>query len=429
MRHDAIRGTHPARGPLAGQPIGSGPDSDTLRERVRRFLRESLPADWRGVGALSEQQRSVFLPAWRDTLRASGYLGISWPVQYGGAGLSVLEQCVVQEEFVLAGVPLLPLPNDPFGFSLIGPTLLRWGTEEQKRFFLPRILSGEHRWAQGYSEPEAGSDLFGLRTSAEVVDDEWVINGQKVWQTAGDTANWIFTLTRTEPDRPGSRGLSLLLIPIDQAGVEVRPIRTMTGHSEFCEVFFSDARTAIGNVVGERGDGARVALTLLGYERGAASGAAYAGYRVELDRLVGLIADRGLQDDPLIRQRVARCWSKVEITRLLGLEIMSAIVSGAAPDAESSLIKLLLSEHHAELTELATDILGMDVLLVGGDGAAAEIGPDPLGAPNSPAAWQQKFLTARAGTIYGGSSQIQRNTLGEQLLGLPREPRAVRSRG
>ncbi|TDC97609.1 acyl-CoA dehydrogenase family protein [Actinomadura sp. 7K507] len=403
--------------------LASAPRTEAFRRDVRRFLAERLPPGWRGIGALSAAERAEFRPRWRETLREHGFLGIAWPKEYGGAGLPMTEQYALQEEFAVAGAPLLPLASDPFGFSLIGPTILRWGTEEQKRHFIPRILSGEHRWAQGYSEPGAGSDLFALRTSASLVDGSWAVNGQKVWQTAGDSANWIFVLARTEPDASRSRGLSLLLVPIDQPGVDVRPIRTMTGEAEFCEVFFTGARTDASHIVGPRGGGAKVALTLLGYERGAASGALYAGYRIELERLAELIRERGLDADPQIRERFAWCWSKVEILRVLGLKTLAVADSGAAPGPESSILKLYSAEYHARVTELAMDVLGTDAMVRSGPPGVSTVGADPLGSPNSPAAWQHAFLTARAGTIYGGSSQIQRTTLGERVLGLPREPR------
>lgn len=399
------------------------PEVERYRTEVAEFLRANLPAGWRGIGALDAQARAEFRPRWREVLLQHGYLGVAWPKEYGGAGLGPLEQSVAAKEFVKAGAPLLPLPSDQFGFSLIGPTLLHWGTEEQKRYFLPRILSAEHRWAQGYSEPDAGSDLFSLRTSGVVDGDEWVINGQKMWQTAGQAANWIFVLTRTEPEAPKARGLSLLLVPIDQPGVEVRPIRTMTGEEEFCEVFFNDARTPLSHVVGPRGGGAKVALTLLGYERGSASGATYAAHRIELDRLTELARETGKDSDPSIRQRLAWCHTKVEIIKYLGLKTLTGAAAGQPPGPESSILKLYESEYHARATELAMDILGMSATVRSGAPAVASLGPDPLGAPNSPSAWQNIYLTARAATIYGGSSQIQRNTLGERVLGLPREPR------
>ncbi|MFC0533975.1 acyl-CoA dehydrogenase family protein [Phytohabitans kaempferiae] len=405
------------------------PDVKRFRESVRDFLARHLPSNWAGFGALDPDDRPDFCRRWREVLQRNGYLGISWPREYGGAGLSILEQSVLQEEFARAGAPLLPMPNDSFGLNLIGPTLLKWGTEQQKSYFIPKILSGEHRWAQGYSEPEAGSDLFGLRTRAALEDGVWVVNGQKIWQTAGDTANWIFILARTEPDESRHRGLSMLLVPIDQPQVEVRPIRTMVGHHEFCEVFFSDATTSADNLVGPRGEGARVALTLLGYERGSASGAVYAKFQIELERLIELIRERGLADDPIVRDRLADCWSRLQGIRHLGLRILIAAANGNQPGPESSLFKLCTSEYHATVTEFALDVLGMDATVCSGAGAVGLRGADPLGSPNSPAAWQDGYLSARAGTIYGGSSQIQRNTIAEHVLGLPRDRNRAHDKG
>jgi alkylation response protein AidB-like acyl-CoA dehydrogenase len=336
-----------------------------------------------------------------------------------------MELYIVQEEFARVGVPVLPIPSDLFGFLLIGPTLIHRGTPEQRERFIPGILSGEYRFAQGFSEPEAGSDLFGLRTRASVDGDEWVINGQKVWQTSGEAANWIFVLTRTEPDAPKAKGLSMLLVPIDQPGVVVRPIRSMTGEAEFCEVFFDDARTSVDNIVGERGEGASVTMTLLGFERGAVDGGKYIEHHDELLRLIDLVVEHGSGDDPLIRQRLAWCHSKVEIMRLLGLRALTAAMSDEPPGAQSSLLKLFISQFEANLTELAMDVLGSDGLVRTGEPGVANLGPDLLGAPNSANAWQNVYMTARAATIYGGSAQIQRNTLAERVLGLPREPQTA----
>jgi alkylation response protein AidB-like acyl-CoA dehydrogenase len=394
-----------------------------FRAQVRDFLRDQLPADWRGLGALGADERAEFLPRWRSALLAAGYLAPTWPVEYGGGGYGLPEQAALQEELVRHGVPVIPLPSDTYALVLIGPTLLHWGTEEQKRHFIPKMLSGEHRWAQGYSEPGAGSDLFNLSTRGTLDGEQWVVNGQKVWQTNGELANWIFALARTEPDQARGAGISMLLLPIDQPGIDVRPIRTMTGDAEFCEVFFTEARTDAANIVGPRGAGAKVALTLLGFERGSASGSLYVSHRLELDRLVELIKERGLADDPHVRQRVAWCHCKVEMLRFLGLRNLSGALSGQPPGPESSIIKLYESEYHAALTDLAMDVLGMDGLASQGAPGVAALGPDPLGSPNTSAAWINQYLTARAATIYGGSSQIQRNTLGERVLGLPREPR------
>lgn len=401
---------------------------EDFRSRVRSFLDEHLPSDWRGIGALSETEYEAFAPGWRRTLLDNGYLAVSWPEEYGGAGLGLLQQTIVQEEFVRRGAPLLPLPSDSFGFSLIGPTILSVGTDQQRDFFLPRIVSGEHRWCQGYSEPEAGSDLFGLRTRAVLDGDHWIVNGQKVWQTAGNHANWIFALVRTDPDAPKAKGISMLLIPLDQPGVEVRPIRTMTGRAEFCEVFFTDAVTHVDNMVGAVNDGARVSLTLLGFERGASSGATYLSHRQELDRLCDLIKEQGREDDQWIRQELAWCFSKVEILKYIGLRTLTNAASGQAPGPESSITKLFTSEYHKRLARLSMHVLGPRSTYAGGLPATSDLGPEPLGASNSPASWQRVYMTSLAATIYGGSSQIQRNTLGERVLGLPREPAPQGSR-
>jgi alkylation response protein AidB-like acyl-CoA dehydrogenase len=397
----------------------------TYRAQVAAFLSENLPEGWAGEGALRPDERAEFQPRWREVLYRCGYLGLTWPTEYGGAGLGPLELHVVQEEFARVGAPLLPIPSDLFGFLLIGPTLIHRGTPEQKKRFIPGILSGEYRFAQGFSEPEAGSDLFGLRTRGTVDGDEWVINGQKVWQTSGDAANWIFVLTRTEPDAPKAKGLSMLLVPIEQPGVLVRPIRTMTGETEFCEVFFDDARTGVDNIVGARGEGASVTMTLLGFERGSGDGGKYIEHRDELLRLVDTVVREDRQDDPLIRQRLAWCHAKVEILRLLTLRALTSALSGEQPGARSSILKIFISEYEAKLTELAMDVLGPAGLTRTGGPGVSNLGPDLLGAPNSVNAWQNVYMTSRAATIYGGSSQIQRNTMAERILGLPREPAAV----
>jgi alkylation response protein AidB-like acyl-CoA dehydrogenase len=395
---------------------------EEFRVATREFLASSLPDNWAGIGALSEDEREQFAHDWRKVLFDNGYLAIAWPKEYGGAGLGLLQQVVVQEEFVRAGAPLLPLHSDSFGFSLIGPTLLAVGTEDQKQRFLPKIVSGEHRWCQGYSEPEAGSDLFGLRTKAVLDGDQWVINGQKVWQTSGLFANWIFALVRTDPDAPKAKGISMMLIPLDQPGVEVRPIKTMTGREEFCEVFFTDAVTAVDNMVGEVNDGARVSMTLLGFERGASSGATYIAHRQELDRLCELIIEQGRDQDDWVQQELAWCYSKVEIMKFIGLRTLTTALKGGVPGPESSITKLFGSEYHKRMARLAMNVLGPRSAWAGGAPAVSDLGPEPLGTSNSAASWQRVYMTSLAATIYGGSSQIQRNTLSERVLGLPRDP-------
>ena len=330
------------------------PEAEAYREKIQAFLAEHLPAGWKGIGALDHDAARQFTTEWRNTLFEQGLLAPSWPKEYGGAGLTPLEQVVVAEEFYRAGVPTGGT-NDVFGIQMVGNTILQWGTDEQKRHFLPRILSGEDLWCQGYSEPNAGSDLGNLGCRAERDGDEWVINGQKIWTSGGHVANWIFVLARTDPDAPKHKGITFLLVPMEQAGVQVRPIKMMTGLSEFNETFFTDARTAKENVVGAVDAGWAVAMTLLGYERGEAAATFPIMFRTELDRLLALAQETGRADDPTVRQRLAWCYSKVEIMRFLGLRTLTKFLAGAEPGPAESSFKLYWSEYHKIVTELAVD--------------------------------------------------------------------------
>jgi alkylation response protein AidB-like acyl-CoA dehydrogenase len=397
-------------------------EAEEYREKIRGFLAEHLPAGWAGVGSLPPEQRETWLEEWRATLAGAGLLAVAWPKEYGGAGLTPMEQVVLAEEFAKADVPTQG-GNDGFGIGMVGPTIIVWGTEEQKRHFLPRIISGEDRWCQGYSEPDAGSDLANIATRAVLDGDEWIVNGQKIWTSQGHTANWIFVLTRTSPDAPKHRGITFLLVPMDQPGVEVRPIREMTGEALFNEVFFTDARTAKENVVGEVDNGWTVANTLLGFERGGRSTVLSIGYRKELDRIVELAKARGRTSDPLIRQRLAWAHSQVEILRYHGMRSLTAALAGDQPGPQASIIKLFWSEYHKLVTELALDILGAEAMAPTGDTAGSSIQAFSGGELTSAAA-VRTFLGARPGTIYAGTSQVQRNIIGERVLGLPKEPRA-----
>ena len=399
------------------------PEAQVYREKVQAFLAEHLPANWQGIGALSHEEADAFTQSWRVTLYENGYLAVAWPREYGGQDLSPVEQVVLAEEFALAGVPRGG-PNDVFGIQMVGNTIIQWGTEEQKLHYLPRILSGEDLWCQGYSEPNAGSDLGNLGCKAELDGDEWVINGQKIWTSAGHLANWIFVLTRTDPNAPKHKGITFLLCPMRQPGVEVRPIKMISGESEFNEVFFTDARAPRENVIGEPNGGWAVAMTLLGYERGESAATLPIQFRTELDRLVELAREYGRTDDPLIRQRLAWCYSKVEIMRYLGMRVLTQFLKGGQPGPEASISKVFWSEYHRVVTELAMDIMGLAGLAAHGTPPASAFQTDDPGAPNDTASWTGTFLNARAGTIYAGTSQIQRNIIGELLLGLPKEPRA-----
>jgi alkylation response protein AidB-like acyl-CoA dehydrogenase len=398
-------------------------DSDDYRKKIRTFLAEHLPKNWSGMGSLSPEDRAAFISTWRPLLAENDLLAVAWPQQYGGAGLSMLERTVVSEEFAKAGVPN-GNDNDIFSISMLGHTLIEWGTPEQQQHFLPRILDGSDVWCQGYSEPNSGSDLASLATRAELDGDEWIINGQKIWTSRGHNSNWIFVLCRTDPDVRKQAGISFLLCPIDQPGVEVRPILNASRHHDFNEVFFTDARTAKENVVGGINNGWAVANTLLAYERGDDATLTSIRHGEELGRLIELARSNGKLQEADIRQRLAWCHSKVQIMRFLGLRMITNALGGYTQGPESSLNKLLWSEYHQKLTELAMDILGADATAPSGRDAASGVGIDDVGSPPSSLAWVTNFMGARPGTIYSGSSEIQRNIVGERVLGLPREPRS-----
>jgi alkylation response protein AidB-like acyl-CoA dehydrogenase len=399
-----------------------GPEAEAYRDKVQAFLAEKLPTDWAGIGRLPDDEVRDFVKHWRTTLYEAGYLAPGWPVEYGGAGLSALEQVILAEEFAKAGVPTGGT-NDGFGIQMLGNTLLVWGTEEQKKHYLPRILSGEDTWCQGYSEPNAGSDLGSLALRAQLDGDQWILNGQKIWTSAGHLADHIFTLARTDPDAPKHKGISFLLVDMRQPGIEVRPIRMISGESEFNEVFYTDAVCPKHEVVGGVNNGWAVAMSLLGYERGASAATTPIHYQGELDRLLLLAKERGLTDDPRIRQRLAWCYSKVAMMRYLGMRVLTQFLNGHQPGPDAAITKLYWSEYHQVATELAMDILGADATVPSGRKPTSAFGADDAGAPNSTASWVDTFLNTRAATIYAGSSQIQRNILGEMVLGLPKEPK------
>jgi alkylation response protein AidB-like acyl-CoA dehydrogenase len=392
---------------------------ESFRDEVRAVLAEELPSGWRGIGAIADRHAAAeFARQWRATMHRCGLLGITWPEPYGGRGLSKLHQVVLVEELARAGLTFGE-HTDLFGIKMLASTLLRWGTEEQKHHFLPRILSGEDRWCQGYSEPDAGSDLAALATRAVLDGDEWVINGQKTWTSVAHRANWIFLLSRTDPDAPRHKGISFLLCPLDQPGIEVRPIRQLAGEPEFNEVFLTDARTPAENVVGPVNGGWSVAMTLLGHERGEEAATNPILFRAELDRLFDLAREHGRDRDPLIRQRLAWCYGRVEIMRYLGYRILTQSLRDGELGAAASVAKLYWSEYHVKATELALDIEGLAGLAPQGRGPLRAVRTDDPGAPNSTGSWLGTFLNARAGTIYAGSSEIQRNIIADRVLGLP----------
>ncbi|MCP5026383.1 MAG: acyl-CoA dehydrogenase [Actinomycetia bacterium] len=397
-------------------------EAEAYRDQIRGFLAEHLPASWQGLDSLPEADRTPWLEQWRSLLNEHRLLAPAWPTEYGGGGLSPIERVIVHEEFTKAGAPL-GLPTDGFGMNLIGPTIIVAGTEEQKRYYLPRILSGQDRWCQGYSEPNAGSDLAGLGTRADLDGDEWVINGQKIWTSEGHHANWIFVLCRTDVDAAKHRGITFLLCPMDQPGVEVRPIVNAVGSHDFNEVFFSDARTARQCVIGEPNEGWRVTTQLLAFERGGDATTIPLVMRSLLDRLVRVAQEQGRSEDAVVRQTLAGLESRAEILRYSGMRTLTAVLSGGAPGPESSINKVMWSELYQDITVAAVDLLGAGAAAHDGLAGHVPLPPDATG-DNKAATWVNQLLCARPASIYSGSNQIQRNIVGERVLGLGKEPRS-----
>ncbi len=398
-------------------------ETQEFRTKIRAFLDANLPDDWQGIGALADDERTEFTNSWRTTLHENNLLAANWPAEYGGGGLSHLEHVVLNEEFAKRGVPTSG-GNDGFSIGMVGNTILAVGTDEQKAYFIPRIMSGEDVWCQGYSEPDSGSDLANLGCRADLDGDQWVINGQKIWTSSGHTANWIFVLARTAPDEAKHKGISFLLVPMDQPGVEIRPITNIAGHDHFNEVFFTDATCPKENVLGGVNNGWSVANTLLGYERGVAATTQYLPFRAELNMFIEAAKELGKSDDPLVRQDVAKFHTKVEIMRYRGMQALSRYIKGQQPGPEASIGKLFWSNYHQEITEAAMDLFGAQAMVGFGEDTRGGLGAPAIGTDNTAANWMSSFFIARPGTIYAGTSEVQRNIIGERVLGLPREPRA-----
>ena len=399
------------------------PETEQYREKINSFLDEYLPSNWQGIGALDGEARTRFQNEWRETLRDNKLLAPNWPAEYGGGGLTHLEQVVLNEEFAKRGVPTSGA-NDGFSIGMVGNTILAWGTDEQKAHFIPRIISGEDVWCQGYSEPNAGSDLANLGCKAELDGDEWVVNGQKIWTSSGQTANMIFVLARTDPDVPKHKGISFLLMSTEQPGVEMRPITNIARHDHFNEVFFTDATCPKDDVLGGLNNGWAVGNTLLGYERGVGATTTALAFGAEYELYVDMARQHGKTDDPLVRQDIARFYTTVQIMKYRGMQALTRFLSGQQPGPESSIGKLFWSHHHHDITESAMNMMGADAMVGFGDETRGGIGAPAIGIENTAANWMSSFLVARPGTIYAGTSEVQRNIIGERVLGLPKEPRA-----
>ena len=400
-------------------------DAEEFRQEIRTWLETNLPTGWGQPGfEMSAEERKAFNETWPSKLFEGGWICATWPTEYGGKGLTTMQGVVLSEEFARMKAPLRA---DFFGDTLVGPTLLQWGTEEQKKEFLPNILNGKTRWCQGFSEPNSGSDLASLKTTAVLDGDEWVINGQKVWTTGGHHADYCFLLTRTDPDATKHKGISYLLVPMRQDGVEVRGIVQPDGTAEFCEVFFTDARCPKDNVVGGVNNGWKVANSTLAFERGMSATTGYRRFEEEYRLMKQTATENGSIEHEGVRQRLMRYYTKIQILRINGLRSLTATLNGSKDLGVMALgatNKMFWSEMHKEAMELALDIFGAESMLV--DAGASASWPGVArerrrsGYPVSP--MMSAFFFSRSETIWGGTSQIQRNIVSERVLGLPKEP-------
>ncbi len=389
------------------------PQQEAFRADARAFLADRLRdggrfAVVRGRGGPGDEHE-LFEERWEweQELGRHGWIGLGWPASVGARGATLLEQVIFYEEYARAGGPgRVGIVNE----GLIGPTIVHFGDDAQRAKFLPGILAGTEIWCQGYSEPNAGSDLANLSTRAVRDGDQWVITGQKVWTSLAHWAHWCFVLCRTDPDVPRHRGISYVLCPMSQAGIDIRPIVQITGNSEFNEVFFDGARAAVADTVGGPEGGWKVAMGTLAFERGASTLGQQLAFENELVAITDTARGNGAAADPVVRQRLARAWITLKVMRFHAMRSLSALESGGV-DRASAIHKLFWANFHRALGELAVDVLGPAATIAPHDGACYSL--------TTP---QRLFLYSRADTIYGGSNEIQRNVIGERALGLPKEP-------
>ena len=391
-----------------------GPGARDYRARVRAWLRAHGPVELTGVDlddATPEQARR--LADWAQEMHRAGYLCVTWPAEYGGQGLSRLESAILDEEFARADLPRM---TRGVGEWLVAPAILEWGTPAQRAYFLPRIADGTDRYCQGFSEPESGSDLASLKTTGRVDGGELVISGQKVWTSGAENANMLFCLCRTDPEAPKHRGISYALVPMRTAdgasnGIELRPIRQMDGDADFTATFLDDARTPLDNVIGGLNNGWRVTMTTLGSERAGSSPAQHLPFTRKFWAAVEIARERGLAGDARVRQELAWAFTHVEIMRYQGLAEFSDAVAGREPGPRASISKMFWSEYSQRFLDRLANLRGPQAMLL----------PDQPADSYEPDDWTLALLRSRSSTIWGGTAEIQRNIVGERVLGLPRD--------
>ncbi|MBI1736867.1 MAG: acyl-CoA dehydrogenase family protein [Candidatus Rokubacteria bacterium] len=396
--------------------LNYSPEDRAFRDRCRQWLGANVPRhDLKTLGERKE---------WHRKLYEAGYVGMLWPKAYGGWGATAMQQAIVQDEMTRIGAP--PTING-LGIGFIGPTIIVHGTDWQKQRYLKKMLTAEEIWCQLYSEPNAGSDLAGLRTRAEADGDHFVVNGQKIWTSSGPIADWGILLARTDPKVPKHKGISCFLLDMRQPGVEVRPLKQITGHALFSEVFMTNARADRRDLIGDLGQGWGIAQTTLGYERGGNSLGRVTRYAISFQQLVKAAKElrrngRPLLQDPAVRAKLGKLYAELEVQRYAGLRVLSALSKGEAVSAASSITKLSYTEFEKRFYETSLEILGPYGQLMSASQEFEEIDT----SSGEPGTWATAYLWSRAGTIYSGSSEIQKNIIGERVLGLPKEVRADR---
>ena len=387
------------------------PEETKFRDELRAWLEANVPKDWGEWREKPLEESFPYLRAWQRKLYEAGWAAVSWPREYGGRGATLMEQSLFWEEMARVEAP--PMANS-LGLGLIGPTIIAYGTDEQKKRFIPKILSAEEIWCQGFSEPNAGSDLAALQTEARLDGDHYVVNGQKVWTSYGWIGNWCELVVRTDSDVPKHKGLSVLLIDMKSPGVEVRPLKQMTGESEFNEIFFRDVRVPVANLLGKVNDGWNVAVSTLMYERGSYGARLHLIFKRAITRLIEL-SHKFQKDghpaaqDPITRQKLAQCYAEIEIMRWNQLRAFSRVTATGVPGPEGSIQKIFWSELNQRLQQIAQEIFGPYGQLLAGDKDAVDNG-----------IWSYGYLRTRGNTIEAGTSEVQRNIIGHFVLGLPR---------
>jgi alkylation response protein AidB-like acyl-CoA dehydrogenase len=382
-----------------------------FRDDLRAWLSVNVPKDWAEWREKPLEESFPYLRAWQRKLHEGRWAAVSWPKEYGGRSATLMQQAIFWEEMARAQAPSMA---NALGLGLIGPTIIAYGTEAQKQRFIPKILSAEEIWCQGFSEPNAGSDLAGLQTEARLDGGHYVVNGQKVWTSFGWVGDWCELVVRTDPDVPKHKGLTVLLVDMKSPGIDVRPLRQMTGESEFNELFFRDVRVPAENVLGKVNDGWNVAVSTLMYERGSYGARLHLIFKRNIERLIELARivqrnGRPAAADPLMRQKLAQCYAEIEIMRLNQLRAFSRITATGVPGPEGSIQKIFWSELNQRVQQVAQELLGPYGQLADGDRRAVDNG-----------IWSYGYLRTRGNTIEAGTSEVQRNIIGHFVLGLPR---------